>query len=157
MRNAPSVVFPVGRCAFQGWLLVALAGLSGLSGLLFLVVSDVRILGGWGRLDCALGVVVWLAWTTWAALSWLRSPEGTLHWVSGCSEEGHPGGNWSWTDRTGAEPVILTGMERLIDLQSRVLLHFSGPKIGAQWVWAERASSPSSWNDLRRALLASRA
>ena len=46
-------------------------------------------------------------------------------------------------------------MERVLDLQDRVLLCFSGPGVGRRWAWVERSGSPGRWNDLRRALVAS--
>jgi hypothetical protein len=157
MHNAPSVVFPVGRCAFQGWLLVALGAVSSAVGTLFLVESDFRNLGVWGWFPGVAGVVGWLLWTAWACLSWLRSPQGTLHWEPRRVAEEGAKGAWSWTDRNCSEPLTLNSMERVLDLQGSVLLRFSGAGVGPRWAWVERRSSPGRWNDLRRALLASRA
>ncbi len=157
MHNAPSVVFPVGRCAFQGWLLVALGAVSAAVGTLFLVESDFRTLGVWGWFPGVAGVVGWLLWATWACLSWLRSPQGTLHWESRRVAEEGANSAWSWTDRNCSEPLTLNSMERVLDLQGRVLLRFCGPGVGQRWAWVERSGSPARWNDLRRALVASRA
>ncbi len=157
MHNAPSVVFPVGRCAFQAWLLGALGAVSAAVGMLFLIESDLRTFGVRGWLPCVAGVVGWLIWATWAFLSWLRSPQGTLRWEPWRVEEGGASGVWSWTDHAGAEPQVLSGMERVLDFQSRVLLRFCEPGRGQRWVWVERGAFPARWNDLRRALVASRA
>lgn len=154
MHNAPSVVFPVGRCAFHGWLLVALGGVGGAVGMLFLVESDVRNLGVWGWLPGVAGMAAWLLWTTWALLTWLSSPQGSLHWESRRVAEEGTSGAWSWADRNCPEPLTLNSMERVLDLQDRVLLRFSGPGVGRRWAWVERRSSPGRWNDLRRALVA---
>ncbi|AOF85162.1 hypothetical protein BSY239_2522 [Hydrogenophaga sp. RAC07] len=155
MHNAPSVVFPVGRCAFHGWLLVALGGVSGAVVALFLVESNFRNLGVWGWLPCVAGIAVWLSWTTWALLTWLSSPQGSLHWDSRRVAEDGTRGAWSWTDRNHSEQLILNSMERVLDLQDRVLLRFRGPGMGRRWAWVVRSGSPGRWSDLRRALVAS--
>ena len=80
MHNAPSVVFPVGRCAFQGWLLVVLGMVGAAVGALFLVESDFWRLGAWGWLPGVTGMCVWLIWAAWAFANWRRSPQGSLRW-----------------------------------------------------------------------------
>lgn len=156
MYNAPSVVYPVGRSAFHGGLLVALGVVSAAVGVMCLVESDFRALGVWAWLPGASAGAGWLFWATWACLSWLRLPRGTLRWDSQRVEEGSTSsGAWSWTDRAGSEALVLSGMERVLDLQDRVLLRFSGPGLGRRWAWVERSGSPGRWNDLRRALVAS--
>ena len=70
MRNAPSVVYPVGRSAFQAWLLVFIAGLSGAVGASFLFGLDAPAQGLWGWLTCSAGVLAWAVWSAWAFLSW---------------------------------------------------------------------------------------
>lgn len=155
MHNAPSVVFPVGRCAFPAWLLAALGALSAAMGILFFIESDSQASGFPAWLPIVAGVGGWLIWATWATLNWLRSPQGTLRWEPRRVEPGSTPGAWSWTDSAVAEPLVLSSVERVIDLQGRVLLRFGGPGLGQQWAWVEQRSSPTRWNDLRRALLAS--
>ncbi len=154
MRNAPSVVYPVGRCAFQAWLLVFIAGLSGAVGASFLFGLNAPAQGLWGWLTRSAGILAWSVWTAWAFLSWIRSPEGVLHWSSVGGGEKDGGGAWSWTDRTAPEPLALSEMERVLDLQDRILLSIRGAGLGQRWIWVERSASPARWNDLRRALVA---
>ena len=157
MHNAPSVVFPVGRCAFQGWLLVVLGMVGAAVGALFLVESDFWRLGAWGWLPGVTGMCVWLIWAAWAFANWRRSPEGSLRWDARQLAESGVQGIWAWTDRMASEPVELSDVERVLDLQSRVLLRICGPGMGRQWVWVESGSCPARWNDLRRALVSGRA
>jgi hypothetical protein len=157
MHNAPSVVYPVGRCAFQGWLLMVLGALSAAVVALFLVESDFRTLGVSAWLPGAVGVGVWLSWGTWACLSWFRAPQGSLRWEPRHVEEEGSRGAWFWADGAGSEAVLLGSVERVLDFQGRVLLRFCGPGVGHRWAWLERRSLPARWGDLRRALLASRA
>lgn len=155
MRNAPSVVYPVGRSAFQAWLSVFIAGLSGAVVASFLFGLDAPAQGLWGWLTCTAGVLAWSVWAAWAFLSWIRSPEGVLRWSSmdGGEEEG--AGAWSWTERTAAEPLELSELERVLDLQGRILLSIRGTEMGRRWIWVEQSVSPARWSDLRRALVAS--
>lgn len=154
MRNAPSVVYPVGRSAFQAWLLVFIAGLSGAVGASFLFGLNAPAQGLSGWLTCSVGVLAWSVWAAWAFLSWIRLPDGVLHWSSrgGGGEDDAPA--WSWTDRTASEPWVLSEMESVLDLQDRILLSIRGTGLGRRWIWVERSASPARWNDLRRALVA---
>ncbi len=157
MHSAPSVVYPVGRCAFHGWLLLALAGVSGAVGVLFWAGSDFRSRDIQDWIPCVAGTSAWLIWTAWALMSWSRSPRGSLRWESRRLAEGGANGAWSWTDRVCPEPMTLSGVERVLDLQGCILLRVSGRSVSPRWAWIERSSSPAHWNDLRRALVSSRA
>lgn len=156
MHNALSVVYPVGRCAFQAWLLVFLGLLSAAVGVLYLLVSDFSTTRPWGLVAPVAGVVGWMLWVAWALLSWFRTREGVLHWNPVRGQDGAEAGPWSWTDRLGAEPLRLSGVERVLDLQDRVLLRLLTPGAGQRWVWVERRDQPARWGDLRRALASNR-
>ena len=156
MHNAPFVVYPVGRCAFQGWLLVCLGFLTAAVGVLLVLESQVRTLGVWHHASYLAGMFGWLMWVVWACLSWLRSPDGSLQWEPRGAQENTTKGSWSWIDSKGKEPLALSQVERVLDLQSRVLLRFGGQGMGQRWAWAEQSSFPVRWHDLRRALVASR-
>lgn len=157
MHSAPPVVYPVGRCAFQGWVFAVLGGLSASVGSLFLIESDVQSQGLWGWITCSAGILAWLVWMAWAFLSWNRSPEGALHWSPGGGQGMGDASSWSWTDRASAEPLVLSDVERVLDLQGRVLLRVAGPGLGQRWLWVEQSGYPERWRDLRRALVSSRA
>ena len=162
MRNAPSVVYPVGRCAFYAGLLCVLAGL----GLLVL------LRWWWPWLDAAaelhwlthvaggLGAVLWLGWAGFAWRSWLHSPAGHLQWdalgppvSSGLAPGPARAGVWRWHRDTLADGAPLQKVERVLDLQDRMLLRVRNPDGAHRWLWVERSSDPARWNDLRRALV----
>ena len=156
MQNAPSVVFPVGRCAFHGGLLLVLGMAIVAVGALFLAGLGGGTLGAWIWFPGVAGAVAWLIWAAWAFLSWQRSPRGSLRWEPQRGAEGGAPGTWSWIDRSAHEPQALSDVERVLDLQGRVLLRVCGAGVGRQWVWVERSGAPAHWNDLRRALLSGR-
>lgn len=154
MRNAPSVIYPVGRCRLQ----VVLLGLLGLSALgllvgwqfLLNVPSGARLWVVW------LAPVCWASWLVWVAWDWCRSPVGRLQWdalapaASWMPADGQ--GAWRWLDTDAREATPLDGVVLAIDMQHLVLLRLMGAGQPARWAWVERRRDPSRWNDLRRAL-----
>jgi hypothetical protein len=151
------VVYPVGRCAFHARLLVLLGGVGVGVGVFFVFESNFQSSGLWGWLACSAGILTWLVWMAWAFLSWIRSPEGSLHWRPNRGQEMDGASAWWWTDQPASEPLVLSKMERVLDLQDRVLLRVCGAGMGQRWVWVERSAFPARWSDLRRALVSSRA
>lgn len=155
MQSAPSVVYPVGRSAFQAGLLVFLGLATATTGALYLFTSNFSLGLARDAVVPVLGALGWLSWVSCACWNWSRSPEGSLHWqpVRGPEEPGTSG--WSWAEGLHAGPVGLSGVERVLDLQDRVLLRFRLPGAGHRWVWAERSVLPTRWADFRRALMSS--
>jgi toxin CptA len=156
MRNAPSVVFPVGRSAFYRWLLVLLGA-----------ISLVAWVGWWStqragtdKLWVGLaGIVGWGAWVACAWRSWSGSPIGHLHWDAKASRIDDPlrVGAWHWRRAVSDEGTPLLAVERAVDLQNRMLLCLRRADRSMLWVWVERSEDPVHWNDLRRALAGVRA
>jgi len=156
MHNAPSVVYPVGRCLFYAGLLLLL----GCLGLLVLLLWWWPWLGSQGEMPWvvsfagALGGLLWVAWAGFAWRSWWRSPVGQLQWDA----MGAPAsavaqvGVWRWRRDVYTDGLPLQQVERVVDLQSRMLLRLREPGAEQRWVWVERDSDPARWNDLRRAL-----
>jgi hypothetical protein len=154
MRNAPSVMYPVGRCAFYARLLAGL-GLLGLLGL---------AAGAWGArapsgiMQFLAGGVLWLLWLGFVVWSWRRTPVGQLHWDAqsqGVVPESKPGA-WRWRSEAHQEVDMLQRVELLLDLQRLVLIRLRHPDGATSWVWAEKARDPARWDDLRRALVSNR-
>lgn len=145
MRSAPSVIFPVGRCAFGGWLALAAWG-AGLATLAAWCWQD-RVLDG----RQAVGAVVLAAL---GAVAWrqLREPaRGLLDW---------DGGQWLWFCG-GDESVVR--LEPVVDLQQWLLVRLTPGEVGpagvgqgarasATWLWLTRGSDPEHWRSLRRAV-----
>ena len=134
MHAAPSVSYPVGRSAFAAGLAGAVAAIGLAAVLAFTLQSATfgwRHAAAWAALGAA-GLC--------AALGWWRSATGVLHW---------DGVSWQW--ETGG--AIGSGqVEIALDLQSRMLLRWSGEGGPARWLWPQKASAPSHWDALRRAV-----
>lgn len=151
MRNAPSVVYPVGRCALAGQLLLVLAAVVAVS--------------LWSWLGSGVDMRLWLAtlagalfWLAWALSAWWRAPTGQLHWDALATDwQNTEAGAWFWLDgaRLVGQPVL--GVERALDLQAVVLLRLRSAGPVPRWVWVQQTSDPARWLDLRRALQRARA
>ncbi len=150
MRNAPSVTYPVGRCAVHGQVLALLSAL----GLLALGLLAVL----WWSAGAAwlwTGGVVWLVWSVWALCTWWRSPSGQLQWdaraASATTASGGPPGGWRW-HQSGLFPTDLERVEWVLDAQTTLLLRLHPRDERARWVWLEARRDPGRWDDVRRAL-----
>lgn len=142
MRNAPSVIYPVGRPFFFGLALLAFA-LAGLAVIMIWALIPVEARRAQAALMPALAI--WALWTVWAASTWWRSPEGRLEWRA----QGADGTGWVWHPVV-SPPVRLQGVpELMLDLQQVVLVRLDG-----RWIWLEARHGAASWWSLRRALLA---
>jgi hypothetical protein len=134
MHAAPSVSYPVGRSAFAGALAGGLALLGGAAAAAWSLQAGAF---GW-RQGFAVGCV--LAAGAGATLAWLRSPAGVLRW---------DGAAWQWQQGQGTSVGVVSVA---LDLQSRMLLRWSGDDGRALWLWVERTSDVSHWDALRRAV-----
>jgi toxin CptA len=166
MRNAPSVVYPVGRCRFYAALLSALGGLALVVWLLVCwpllshgpsspvaPPSQADALIGW------LGGLLWMGWVAFAVASWRRSPTGQLQWdAHGSAQPGTQApGVWRWRSAAYRDGTPLQQVSLALDLQSRMLLRLRNTDAAHSWVWVEEGRDPGRWSDLRRALVATRA
>lgn len=144
MRNAPSVVYPVGRSSFYGMLLV-MAGAVALTVMALWTWTPVA--ADRARPVMAAALVAWGLWCVWAASGWWRSPRGTLEWRAGDAA-----GAWLWQEAGKAPQRLTCAPEAVLDLQRVLLVRLDD----GRWLWLEagRDGSPHWW-DLRRALLAS--
>ena len=146
MRNAPSVMYPVGRCAFHGQLLLLLAAV---------VAASL-----WGWRGSGVDARLWLAtlmgavgWLVWALRSWWRSPAGRLHWDAQAPGLHHAeAGAWFWLDSSGLALKPVSGVETALDGQRVVLLRLRSTASVPRWVWVQQPSDPARWLALRRAL-----
>ncbi len=153
MRNAPSVIYPVGRCAFYAHLLLCLAVLGGLALILGAVAttdSTARTTG------FGVGASLWLLWLGFAVWSWRRTPVGRLHWdaMADGAAPGRKAGAWRWHSDAGQDGALLQRVEPMLDLQTRMLLRLRNPDAATRWVWVEQNRDPARWDDLRRAVQA---
>ena len=146
MRNAPSVMYPVGRCALHGQLLLMLAAM---------VTASL-----WGWRGSGVDMRLWLAlvvgavlWLFWALHAWWRAPFGRLHWdAQAPGLHNVEAGAWFWLNSAGLAPQPVLGVQQALDLQRVVLLRLRSTASVPRWVWVQQPSDPSRWLDLRRAL-----
>jgi hypothetical protein len=140
MHNAPSVSYPVGRCAFQRWLFVGFALLTlavllawafnqGLNATWYVAVAAavIGVLLGWRALDQA-GTL------TWDGQVW-------------CLHDLNQGQGYE--DALGEVHVAL-------DVQKALLLRWqpASDTLNAKplWLWLGSQGSSHAWQDLRRAV-----
>ena len=134
MHNAPPVNYPVGRSRFQTrvqgalWLLGA-ATVAGWS-------WQVDVLG-WRQGVAAMAVV---GAGLLAVYGWWKTPATALRW---------DGQQWFWT---GSDVDCTVRVSVHIDLQHHLLLCLRPDAGRSLWCWAERASQPALWRNLRRAV-----
>jgi hypothetical protein len=141
MHNAPSVSFPVGRCAFLRTLYIILTLLTSAVLLSWTLVQPWHI--GMGFALC-LGVLC--AGWGWRDSQW----QGVLHWT---------GQQWQLEDAsdrvTGA---LAVGTPQVcLDAQSILLLRLtplSGATAAKRWLWCQRRNATPQWQDVRRAVYA---
>ena len=146
MRNAPSVIYPVGRCAFHAQCLLVLAAI---------VAASI-----WGWRGSGVDLRVWLAtlagavlWLIWALRAWWRAPLGQLHWdAQAPGVRSAEAGVWFWVVGGSLAQQPLHRLEPALDLQRLMLLRLHASPSVPRWVWVQQTSDPARWLDLRRAL-----
>ena len=138
MHNAPSVSYPVGRCAFQRWLLLGLAAAT--SAVLFAWLWGQGVTWLWwvGFSATALGL-----WQGWLALGFVA----TLTW---------DGQVWCLHDQGAGDEDALGEVQVMLDMQKALLLHWQPAsdtlQAKPQWLWLGAQHGHERWQDLRRAV-----
>ena len=138
MHNAPSVSYPVGRCAFQRWIFSGVALLTSAVLIAWAFSQGLKWLWFAGFSATALG-----AWQGWRALG----QRGMLTW---------DGQVWCLHDQAEDLEDALGEITVMWDVQKALLLRrlpasdtlTSKP----QWLWLGLQSSDQRWQDLRRAV-----
>ncbi len=138
MHNAPSVSYPVGRCAFQRWLLIG-----------FVLFTSAILIAwalnqGWSWVwfvaasATALGM-----WQGWRALR----QRGMLTW---------DGQVWCLHDRGEGVEDVLGEVHVMWDVQKALLLRWLPASdtlhTKPEWLWLAGQSCDNRWQDLRRAV-----
>ena len=145
MYNAPSVSYPVGRCAFQRWVLVGLSAIS----CVVLVAWALQQPMGWAwRMAAACWLVaVWVGGCAYAfAYSQVM---GTLTWS---------GQVWCLHGLPDSADDMLGEVSVCMDVQGALLLEWTPLSVDkpfvTQWLWLGAENAPKLWQDLRRAVFA---
>ncbi|MEY2617861.1 MAG: hypothetical protein RL522_863 [Pseudomonadota bacterium] len=141
MRNAPSVLIPVGRSRW-GAAVLAAAWLAGW-GVLLAWRWQVPTSGDWAGLSGAQATMALMLGVTgvFAFVSHRRTRTG---WLDG------DGRSWCWTTAQGdceAQVNVMGDWQRVILVR---LIPADGS--GAQWLWLVSHSGPEHWRAVRRAL-----
>jgi len=141
MHNAPSVSYPVGRCAFQRWLYLAFTLMASAAWCTWALLQGLRV-SLWLS-ACCLVLAVVLGWREWRLPLMTLTWDGQVWCLHGASNQ--------INDQLGAIDVCL-------DVQKALLLKWqpSSDKLGAsmRWLWLGHERSPAHWEDLRRAVYA---
>jgi hypothetical protein len=137
MHNAPSVSYPVGRCAFQRWLFVGFAVLN----------STVLLTWAFNQGFTVIWYVAVGATTLGVLLGWLAlGHTGTLTW---------DGQVWCLHDQDAGVEDALGDVHVALDVQKALLLRWlpTSDTLNAkpQWLWLGSQASDNRWQDLRRA------
>lgn len=141
MRNAPSVLIPVGRSRFGACVLAAvwLVGLS----LLVAWRLQVPAPGPWVGLSGSQAVMAVLL-VVCGLLAWRHHRRAGVGLLDG------DGQHWWWITAAGE---CAAQVRVMVDVQ-RVLLVRLVPEDGSgvQWLWLVRRGNPEHWRAVRRAL-----
>ena len=151
MYNAPSVAYPVGRCAFQRWVFVGLflaslcvmaawAAYQPLTWFWYAAWLPVALgcVGAWRAMQVH-GVLQWQG-ETW--MLWLKSSHDTNPWQGGALRVAFD-----------AQKVLLLQWTPSLDEQDENLTTTTHrvPR-RSEWIWLSKDNVPERWQDLRRAV-----
>ncbi len=138
MHNAPSVSYPLGRCAFQRWVYAFFVALT--SVVLFTWAFSQGLNVAWG---VAASAALLGACLGWRALG----QAGTLTW---------DGQVWCLQTHGSGHEDALGEVSVALDVQKALLLRWqpTSDKLLSQkqWLWLGSQTSDNSWQDLRRAV-----
>ena len=138
MHNAPSVSYPVGRCAFQRWLYVFFTLLTSTVLLAWALNQDMTWI-----LGAAAGFAALAIFSGWRALQ----QAGMLTW---------DGQVWCLHDQGAGHEDALGEVHVMLDVQKALLLRWqpaSDTLNGkSRWLWLGPQASDNRWQDLRRAV-----
>ncbi len=138
MHNAPSVSYPVGRCAFQRWLYFGFMWFT--SAVLLAWALNQGLSTAW---IAALIAAVLGAWLGWKALGHV----GTLTW---------DGQVWCLHDQNSGVGDALGEVEVTLVMQKALLLRWMPTSdtlpVKLQWLWLGSQTLSERWQDLRRAV-----
>ena len=138
MHNAPSVSYPVGRCAFQRWLFIGFAVLA--SSVLSAWALNLGLSIVWSIAVAAAALGVLLGWRA-------LGQAGMLTW---------DGQVWCLHDQGLGFQDALGEVSVVLNVQKALLLRWQPASdtlhAKPQWLWLGLQSSDNRWQDLRRAV-----
>lgn len=155
MHCAPSVSHPVGRSAFVGWFLLAVA-LCGLTVHVIWTMSEQSM--GTGAFQ-ALSGALWGGLLLHAVWRWWRMPTGTLTWQPVSSPDAVSNSSaaptgWWWCSAAYPDRVSLSNLQVTLRLNNLVVLRWRLVTGRVFWVCVQRQEGNLAWHALQRALTA---
>ena len=153
MYNAPSVAYPVGRCAFQRWVFVCLFSLAVMVMVAWAAYQPMTWWWYAAWLPVALGSMgAWRAMQAQGVLQW--QGEAWVLWLTS-EHESNPWQGGVLRLVLDAQRVLLLQWTPSFDQQGE-----TSPKqeLGlsrrSEWIWLAKENAPHHWQDLRRAVYA---
>ena len=141
MYNAPSVSYPVGRCAFQRMVY------------LFLTFATLTLLLIWVLLQPLS--VAWIFAALASGLAIIVGARACLHDVGKLTWDGQ---YWCLHDPTGHFEDALGTLSVSLDVQHALVLQWmplsDGRERSKRWLWLGAEKAPIFWQDLRCAVFA---
>lgn len=138
MHNAPSVSYPVGRCAFQRGLYVGFTVLT--SAVLWAWALHLGMTLAWYAAVAAMMVGLWLGWQA-------LCQAGVLRW---------DGEAWGLHGFHAGDEGALGDVHVVLDVQKALLLRWqpASDTLNAkpQWLWLGAQAADDHWENLRRAV-----
>jgi len=138
MHNAPSVSYPLGRCAFQRWIYAFFVALTSVVLFAWAFNQGLTVVWGVAAMSTVLG----------ACLGWraLGQP-GTLTW---------DGQVWCLQTQCSEHEDTLGEVSVVLDVQKALLLRWQPAsdtlKAKPLWLWLGSEGARHHWQDLRRAV-----
>lgn len=139
MYNAPSVSYPVGRCAFQRWLYQSITALT--SALLCAWALSQGLSWVWIVAAGAAAIGICLGWQA------QQQQIGVLTW---------DGQVWCLHDQGLGQEDALGEVQVMLDVQKVLLLRWQPASdtlhVKSNWLWLEAQTSDKHWQDIRCAV-----
>ena len=139
MHNAPSVSYPVGRCAFHRWLYLSTIALT--SAVLFTWALSQGLSWSWGVAAGAAAVGTYLGRQA-------QQQIGVLTW---------DGQVWCLHDQGLGLEDALGEVRVMLDVQKALLLRWqpASDTLHAQpiWLWLDAEQSPACWQEDRKSVV----
>lgn len=130
-------------------------GAAAVAGALWLAVQAVWLWHEWWPPSGAwwFSLCVGAGWAVVLVWRFQHPVRGRLGWQV---DDAGQGGEWRWYSEAYRRGTAVVRIEWALDLQIAVLVRLHNAAGLGWWVWLHRRADPSQWDDLRRALQASR-
>jgi hypothetical protein len=165
MRNAPSVILPVGRSLWGRAAAAVPVAASGLA----LVAWAIAMPRPWSSAALAQAFMLALTWIVAAVVAWrhaARAPTGVLRWegrgrdrAREAAAEGESTGWTWWADgsecgEVPVRPAVMIDLQQLLVVRLEPVEAGQAGRRACAWLWLTPEDDPARWWALRRGLYA---